>query len=521
MSSNFLINKENNENNVNSLKEDVKISEDINLNSDSTKESIIINEDNQEDIFKGNVEKEDCKKELNNEDIKDRKANENSIIEELNNNNNSQNIIIEIKNNEKDDDNEDDKKCVDQKEDDIKEYNKKENDKIEDKKKKEDKKEEDKKEEDEKEEDKKEEENYEEEENSEKDEEEKIEKEKSENISLNKINFIKDIRSNSIKKIEKEIEESMDRISYLIEKLIESRKGEICSNVKLSEREVFTVIDKSFPIIQNEPSMLELEPPLYICGDIHGQFYDLLRVFDILKYPPESKFLFLGDYVDRGKKSLECILLLLCLKIKYPSRIYLLRGNHESADINRTYGFFDECKRKVSVKIYKKFCNLFNILPFTALVGEKILCMHGGLAYDLKDIEQLKNVKRPTEIPNNGLICDLVWSDPDDYLFVDFGRNNERGISVCFSKSAVEKFNKKNDIDLICRAHQVVEEGFQFFADMKLITIFTAPNYMGEFDNKGGILKVNEDMICSLIILKPNFNKKDKFYKRKYGRFIN
>ena len=516
MSSNFLINKENNENNVNSLKEDVKISEDINLNSDSTKESIIINEDNQEDIFKGNVEKEDCKKELNNEDIKDRKANENSIIEELNNNNNSQNIIIEIKNNEKDDDNEDDKKCVDQKEDDIKEYNKKEYDKIEDKKKKEDK-----KEEDEKEEDKKEEENYEEEENSEKDEEEKIEKEKSENISLNKINFIKDIRSNSIKKIEKEIEESMDRISYLIEKLIESRKGEICSNVKLSEREVFTVIDKSFPIIQNEPSMLELEPPLYICGDIHGQFYDLLRVFDILKYPPESKFLFLGDYVDRGKKSLECILLLLCLKIKYPSRIYLLRGNHESADINRTYGFFDECKRKVSVKIYKKFCNLFNILPFTALVGEKILCMHGGLAYDLKDIEQLKNVKRPTEIPNNGLICDLVWSDPDDYLFVDFGRNNERGISVCFSKSAVEKFNKKNDIDLICRAHQVVEEGFQFFADMKLITIFTAPNYMGEFDNKGGILKVNEDMICSLIILKPNFNKKDKFYKRKYGRFIN
>ena len=505
MSSNFLINKENNENNVNSLKEDVKISEDINLNSDSTKESIIINEDNQEDIFKGNVEKEDCKKELNNEDIKDRKANENSIIEELNNNN-SQNIIIEIKNNEKDDDNEDDKKCVDQKEDDIKEYNKKEYDKIEDKK---------------KEEDKKEEENYEEEENSEKDEEEKIEKEKSENISLNKINFIKDIRSNSIKKIEKEIEESMDRISYLIEKLIESRKGEICSNVKLSEREVFTVIDKSFPIIQNEPSMLELEPPLYICGDIHGQFYDLLRVFDILKYPPESKFLFLGDYVDRGKKSLECILLLLCLKIKYPSRIYLLRGNHESADINRTYGFFDECKRKVSVKIYKKFCNLFNILPFTALVGEKILCMHGGLAYDLKDIEQLKNVKRPTEIPNNGLICDLVWSDPDDYLFVDFGRNNERGISVCFSKSAVEKFNKKNDIDLICRAHQVVEEGFQFFADMKLITIFTAPNYMGEFDNKGGILKVNEDMICSLIILKPNFNKKDKFYKRKYGRFIN
>ena len=503
MSRNFSINNENNENYSNNLKEDIKINEDINLNSDnSTKESIFINEDNQEENFKGNIEKEEFQKELNNEKIKEEKENEN-IIEELNNKiNNSQNIIIEIKKDEKKDDekDEDDKKAE--------KIDKKQENENEDGKKEEDKKEEDKKEEEKFEE---------EEEESELDDEDKKEEEAyEENNSLNKINLIKDIRSNSIKKIEKEIEESMDRISYLMEKLIESRKGELCSNIKLSEREVFAVIDKSFPIIENEPSMLELEPPLYICGDIHGQFYDLLRVFDILKYPPEAKFLFLGDYVDRGKKSLECILLLLCLKIKYPSRIYLLRGNHESADINRTYGFYDECKRKVSVKIYKKFCNLFNILPFTALVGEKILCMHGGLACDLEDIEQLKHLNRPTEIPSSGLICDLVWSDPDDnLLFFDFGINNERGISVCFSKSAVENFNKKNDIDLICRAHQVVEEGFQFFADMKLITIFTAPNYMGEFDNKGGILKVNEDMICSLIILKPNYNKKDKFYKRK------
>ena len=513
MSSDFPINNENNEKDANDIKEETKINEDINLNSDnSTKESIFISEDSQEETLKYNIEKEDFQKKLSKEELKEEKDSE-QIIEELNTIiNNSNNNIIEIKNNEK---------VEVEKIDDKKEDDKKENAKKEDNKKLGDKKEEDKKEED-----KKKEEKSEEEEKSELDEqneEEKIEEEKSEeNNTLNNLNLIKNIRSNSIKKIEKEIEESMDRISYLMEKLIESRRGEFCSNVKLSEREVFTVIDKSFPILQNEPSMLELEPPLYICGDIHGQFYDLLRVFDILKLPPKSKFLFLGDYVDRGKKSLECILLLLCLKIKYPTQIFLLRGNHESADINRTYGFFDECKRKISVKIYKKFCDLFNILPITALVGEKILCMHGGLAYDLKDIEQLKQIKRPTEIPNSGLLCDLVWSDPDDYLFVDFCTNNERGISVCFSKSVVEKFNKKNDIDLICRAHQVVEEGYQFFANMKLITIFTAPNYMGEFDNKGGILKVNEDMICSLIILKPNYNKKDKFYKRKkYGRFIN
>ena len=353
-----------------------------------------------------------------------------------------------------------------------------------------------------------------EEEQEDEEEEEKNEGKKESDKNLNNLRF----RTNSIKRAEKEIEESSDRITYLKEKLIESRKGQFCTNVKLSEREIFTVIEKALLIFENEPSMLELEPPLYICGDIHGQFYDLLRVFDILKYPPKSRFLFLGDYVDRGKKSLECILLLLCLKIKYPTQIYLLRGNHESADVNRTYGFFDECKRKVSVKIYKKFCNLFNMLPITALVGEKILCMHGGLAYELKDINQLKLIKRPTEIPEAGLLCDLVWSDPDDSLIFDFKTNKERGISVCFSKKLVEDFTQKHDLDLICRAHQVVEEGFQFFANMKLITIFTAPNYMGEFDNNGGILEVDEDLHCSLHILKANINNvKTKKLRKIYG----
>ena len=348
---------------------------------------------------------------------------------------------------------------------------------------------------------------------------EKPEKEEEINLDLknpkpihNNNNFIyKSIKD----KIDKELEEEYDRISYLKEKLIESKKDNYCNNIRLSEREIFTVIDKAYPIIEKEESMLELEPPIYICGDIHGQFYDLLRIFEICKYPPDSKFLFLGDYVDRGKKSLECILLLLCLKIKYPENIFLLRGNHESEEINRTYGFYDECKRKVSLKIYKKFCNLFNILPITALIGEKILCMHGGLAIDLKSINQLKSIKRPTEIPEEGLLCDLVWSDPDDSVLFDFMTNKERGISICFSKQVVEEFTNKNDIDLICRAHQVVEEGYQFFANMKLITVFSAPNYMGIFDNKGGILFVNEDMLCSIHVLKPSFSNEEKDEKQK------
>ena len=328
------------------------------------------------------------------------------------------------------------------------------------------------------------------------------------------------INQKHLKKLEKENEEINERIFQLKEKLIESKKDSYCINMRISEREVFTVIDKVYPLIEKEESMLELESPIYICGDIHGQFYDLLRLFEILKYPPQSKYLFLGDYVDRGKNSLECILLLLCLKIEFPDKIFLLRGNHESADVNRTFGFYDECKRKVSLKIYKKFCNLFNILPITALISEKILCMHGGLSKDLTSINQLKLIKRPTEIPEKGLLCDLVWSDPDNLISnKNFIENKERGISFCFSKEIVEEFTKINNLDLICRAHQVVEGGYQFFANMKLITIFTAPNYMNVFDNNGAVLYVNEDLTCSLHVLKPSFSGQ-KNRKKITNRFI-
>ena len=519
MENNLLINDDftnikTNDKILKNINEEIKKNEEEVNSKNLLKECIIENynmkyQENKESMQDKTVDNE---KKLRNEITEKNKNNSNEKNESLNLSNNINENNNKIKNNEKKEEN----KKKDEEEDEESKEEEEEEDSEEEKgkeiieKKEEDKQEENKKEEDEKKEDEKEE--------DEKDEDQK-EEEKKEDDDLNKKANIK-IKTNKMKKIEKEIEESCDRITYLKEKLIESRKGQICSNVKLSEREINSVIEKVLPIIQNEPVMLELEPPIYICGDIHGQFYDLLRVFDILKYPPESKFLFLGDYVDRGKKSLECILLLLCLKIKYPSKIYLLRGNHESESVNRTYGFFDECKRKISIKIYKQFCTLFNFLPITALVGGKILCMHGGLSYDLKDINQLKCIKRPTEIPESGLLCDLVWSDPDENLFLDFCTNNERGISICFSKSAVDDFIKNNDVDLICRAHQVVEEGFQFFADMKLITIFTAPNYMGEFDNKGGILKVNEDMICSLSILKPDFNSKNS-KRRNFNRYVN
>ena len=301
-------------------------------------------------------------------------------------------------------------------------------------------------------------------------------------------------------------DENNDNIHKIIKKLKKARRGSICQELNIKEDECNYVIDKAYGILEKEESLLKISAPLYICGDIHGQYYDLLRVFDILKYPPQSTFLFLGDYVDRGKQSLECLLLLLCLKIKYPDKIFLLRGNHECEALNKMYGFFDECKRRLSIKCFKKIITLFNIMPISALINENILCMHGGLSKELQNIEQINKILRPTDIPNEGLLCDILWSDPNESLNEDFG-SNERNISVTFSKDVVKNFLEKNNLDLICRAHQVVEEGFEFFADMKLVTIFTAPNYMGEFDNNGGILEVGEDLLCKFHVLRPNFER--------------
>lgn len=153
----------------------------------------------------------------------------------------------------------------------------------------------------------------------------------------------------------------------------------------------------------SQPILLELEAPIKICGDVHGQFYDLLRLFEYGGYPPESNYLFLGDYVDRGKQSLETISLLLAYKIKYPENFFITRGNHECASINRIYGFYDECKRRYSIKLWKNFTDCFNALPIVALLDDKILCMHGGLSPDLNSIDDIKKIVRPTDVPEQGI----------------------------------------------------------------------------------------------------------------------
>lgn len=189
-------------------------------------------------------------------------------------------------------------------------------------------------------------------------------------------------------------------------------------------------------------------------GDVHGQYYDLLRMFEYGGFPPESNYLFLGDYIDRGKQSIESICLLLAYKIKYPENFFLLRGNHECASINRVYGFFDECKRRHSIKLWKVFTDCFNMLPVSAVIDDKILLMHGGLSPEMHNLEMIKNIQRPTDIPDTGILCDLLWSDPDRDT-ATWG-DNDRGVSVTFGEAEVRKFCRNNELDLICRAHQVV-----------------------------------------------------------------
>ena len=290
-------------------------------------------------------------------------------------------------------------------------------------------------------------------------------------------------------------------VNLIIEKLLDVRNSKPGRGVDLPEKDIIAMAIAAREIFMDQPVFLELEAPIKICGDIHGQYYDLLRLFEHGEFPPDSNYLFMGDYVDRGAHNLETICLLLAYKIKYPENFFLLRGNHESASINRMYGFYDECKRRHSIKLWKIFTECFNCLPVCAMVEDKIICMHGGLSPDLTKLEQIKAIQRPTDVPDQGLLCDLLWSDPDKD--VSGWGENQRGVSYVFGNDVTKTFLKKHDLDLICRAHQVVEDGYEFAANRQCVTVFSAPNYCGMFDNSAAMMSVDDRLTCSFQILQP------------------
>ncbi|KAK4696346.1 serine/threonine-protein phosphatase PP1 catalytic subunit, partial [Lecanoromycetidae sp. Uapishka_2] len=275
----------------------------------------------------------------------------------------------------------------------------------------------------------------------------------------------------------------------------------ITKAVCLKNAEITAICTAVREVFLSQPALVELSAPVKIVGDIHGQYTDLIRLFEMCGFPPNANFLMLGDYVDRGKQSLETILLLFCYKLKFPENFFMLRGNHECANVTRVYGFYDECKRRCNIKIWKTFIDTFNCLPIAAVVASKIFCVHGGLSPSLTHMDDIRQIARPTDVPDYGLLNDLLWSDPAD-MESDW-EANERGVSYCFGKKIIMEFLQKHDFDLVCRAHMVVEDGYEFFNDRILVTVFSAPNYCGEFDNWGAVMSVSSELLCSFELLKP------------------
>ncbi|XBH73647.1 hypothetical protein VPH35_100722 [Triticum aestivum] len=228
----------------------------------------------------------------------------------------------------------------------------------------------------------------------------------------------------------------------------------------LPEAEVRALCEKAKEILMEESNVQPVRSPVTICGDIHGQFHDLAELFRIGGKCPDTNYLFMGDYVDRGYYSVETVTLLVSLKVRYPQRITILRGNHESRQITQVYGFYDECLRKYgNATVWKTFTDLFDYFPLTALVESEIFCLHGGLSPSIETLDNIRNFDRTQEVPHEGPMCDLLWSDPDDRCGWGI---SPRGAGYTFGQDISEQFNHTNNLRLIARAHQLVMEGFNW-----------------------------------------------------------
>lgn len=258
----------------------------------------------------------------------------------------------------------------------------------------------------------------------------------------------------------------------------------------LSETQVKELCLKAREILIEEGNVQHVDAPVTICGDIHGQFFDLMELFNHGGMCPETNYLFMGDFVDRGFYSVETFLLLLALKVRYPDRITLIRGNHESRQITQVYGFYDECVRKYgSVNVWRYCCEVFDYLALGAVVDGRVFCVHGGLSPSITTLDQIRSIDRKQEVPHDGAMCDLLWSDPDD--ITGWGMS-PRGAGYLFGGDVVQQFAHTNDLDLIARAHQLVLEGYKLMFDQTIVTVWSAPNYCYRCGNVASILKLDD-----------------------------
>ncbi|KAF9589155.1 hypothetical protein IFM89_019471, partial [Coptis chinensis] len=273
-----------------------------------------------------------------------------------------------------------------------------------------------------------------------------------------------------------------------VKKMMEDFKNQKC----LHRRYACQIVLQTREILRALPSLVDVNVPdgnhFTVCGDVHGQFYDLLNIFELNGLPSDDNpYLFNGDFVDRGSFSLEIILTLFALKCMSPSGIYLARGNHESKNMNKIYGFEGEVKAKLSEAFIELFAEVFCCLPLAHVLNGKVFVVHGGLfSVDGVKLDDIRKIDRFCEPPEEGLMCELLWSDPQP----NPGRGpSKRGVGLSFGGDVTERFLKENNLELLVRSHEVKDEGYEIDHSGKLITVFSAPNYCDQMGNKGAFIK--------------------------------
>jgi serine/threonine-protein phosphatase 5 len=265
---------------------------------------------------------------------------------------------------------------------------------------------------------------------------------------------------------------------------------------RLHPKYAYKIALESLKLLRTQPSLVDISVPrgdgsaFTICGDIHGQYYDLLNIFALNGNPSESNpYLFNGDFVDRGSFSVECILALFAFKLAYPNHMFLARGNHEAKSMNRLYGFEGEITEKYDAKLYSLFCEVFCALPLAHAINRKIFVVHGGLfSKDNVSLDEIAKIDRDREPPEEGLMAEMMWADP---IAVRGRHPSKRGLGLSFGPDVTENFLNHNGLQMIVRSHEVKDEGYEVEHGGKLVTVFSAPNYCDQMNNKGAYLRVS------------------------------
>ncbi|KAM0748455.1 Metallo-dependent phosphatase [Meredithblackwellia eburnea MCA 4105] len=275
---------------------------------------------------------------------------------------------------------------------------------------------------------------------------------------------------------------------------------------RLTEEQALFILTEATKVLRSEPNLLEVDAPITVCGDIHGQYFDLMKLFEVGGNPADTRYLFLGDYVDRGYFSIECVLYLWSLKIWYPNTLFLLRGNHECRHLTDYFTFKLECKHKYSEKVYDACMESFCTLPLAAVMNKQFLCIHGGLSPELNTLDDLRAINRFREPPTHGLMCDVLWADPLEEFGNEknsdgFIHNHVRGCSYFFTYTAACQFLERNGLLSIIRAHEAQDAGYRMYRKTKttgfpsVMTIFSAPNYLDVYNNKAAVLKYENNVM--------------------------